>query len=77
MIDGSRGELFYDIYVELQEYMNNIPFAKKVIVKNQFVANLLNSMFGKNIDVRIDDFNYLEEAYDTLNQMMQEEKIYN
>lgn len=45
MIDGSRGELFYDIYVELQEYIKDIPFAKNVIVKNKFVANLLKSMF--------------------------------
>ena len=34
-------------------------------------------MIGNNINVKIGNFNYLEEAYETLNQMMEKDRIYN
>ena len=61
----------------MQEYIKNNNFAMNVVVRNEFVANLLGAMFGDDIKVKIEKFNYLDEAYEYLNQMIKKDRVYN
>ena len=69
-----RGYLTYHEAYELKNRLGNFIAFYKAFKKNPV---LLKSMFWKNINVKIGNFNYLEEAYETLNQMMEKDRIYN